>query len=129
MSEESDEPVCLVKILLPFITFIILKGFILFGRDVSKIPCFRNSFYYGITSGLVLGLGHFMITSQPRKSTNFGMYSFTLVTLAYWIQCRVNYSKQRFEMLKLQELLEKRAIYEGTEKDIVLPSDSKPVEI
>lgn len=29
----------------------------LFGRDVSEIPCFRNSFLYGIGGGVGMGLG------------------------------------------------------------------------
>lgn len=33
------------------------KHFYLFGRDVSEIPCFRNSFLYGIGSGVGVGLG------------------------------------------------------------------------
>lgn len=70
-----------------------------------------------------------MVTSQPKKSTNFAVYSFSLVTLAYWIQCRVNYSKEKFEMLRTQELLKRRVIYEGTEKDVPFAADTKPVDV
>ena len=33
------------------------KHLYVFGRDVSEIPCFRNSFLYGISGGFGLGLG------------------------------------------------------------------------
>lgn len=33
------------------------KHLLLFGRDVSEIPCFRNSFLYGIGGGVGTGLG------------------------------------------------------------------------
>ncbi|CAH0554942.1 unnamed protein product [Brassicogethes aeneus] len=97
------------------------KGFILFGRDISKIPCFRNSLLYGMGGGISLGLGHFMFNSRPLKACNFAVYSFSLITLAYWIQCRYNYSVQKFEMLKVQELLRQNALYEGTPKDKPVP--------
>lgn len=40
--------------------------------------------------------------------------------MAYWIQCRYIYSKQKFEMLQLQEILKKHAILEGSEDPEVL---------
>lgn len=35
------------------------KHLVIFGRDVSEIPCFRNSFLYGIGSGIGTGLGKY----------------------------------------------------------------------
>ncbi|KAJ3626821.1 hypothetical protein MTP99_017289 [Tenebrio molitor] len=86
----------------------------IFGRDVSKIPCFRNSILYGIYSGLGLGLAHFMFKSRPMAACNFAVYSFSGVTLIYWIQCRYKYSQMKFQMLQMQELLRRNALYEGT---------------
>lgn len=33
------------------------KHLVIFGRDVSEIPCFRGSFLFGIGSGFGTGLG------------------------------------------------------------------------
>lgn len=60
----------------------------IFGRDVSKIPCFRESFMYGISSGIVIGLGCFMSTSKPRLAQHVAIGSFMLITLSYWFHCR-----------------------------------------
>lgn len=60
----------------------------LFGRDVSKIPCFRNSFLYGIGGGFAGGLLTFLLTSRPQLSTHSAMGVFTCVTFGYWAQCR-----------------------------------------
>jgi len=35
----------------------------IFGRDVSKIPCFKESFLYGLLGGIGCGLVTFMATS------------------------------------------------------------------
>lgn len=66
-----------------------------------------------------MGLAHFMFKSKPLAACNFAVYSFSGVTLIYWIQCRYKYSQMKFEMLQMQELLRRQAIYEGTpdEKD------------
>lgn len=59
-----------------------------FGRDVSKMPCFRSSFLYGISIGLGGGLATFMLTSRPQISMHATMATFTVVTLSYWFTCR-----------------------------------------
>ncbi|KAG5888298.1 hypothetical protein JTB14_006683 [Gonioctena quinquepunctata] len=107
------------------------KTLFLFGRDISKIPCFRNSLLYGIGGGLSFGLARFMFTSQSLKSVNFAVYSFSLITMAYWIQCRYNFSKKKFEMLRMQELLQNHAILEGSSDAEALQAHLKnrPVEV
>nr|CAD7202231.1 unnamed protein product [Timema douglasi] len=49
------------------------RKLILFGRDVSEIPCFRNSYLYGISSGIGMGLTYFMFTSKVRMATHARM--------------------------------------------------------
>lgn len=39
----------------------------LFGRDVSKIPCFKDSFITGIYGGLGCGVASFLATSMCSK--------------------------------------------------------------
>lgn len=103
----------------------------LFGRDVSKIPCFRNSVLYGIGGGLSCGLVRFMLTSHTLKSVNFSVYSFSLITLGYWIQCRYEYSKKKFEINKLQEMLKAHSVLEGTDDPDIIQSQlgTRPVDV
>lgn len=84
---------------------------------------------YGISGGLGLGLLYFLFTSRVRAATDFGVASFAVVTLSYWVHCRYNFSKTKFEMSKAQEMLRRRALFEGTEKDVDIVPDTKPVDI
>lgn len=67
---------------------VLLQTLFLFGRDVSQIPCFRESFLNGIIGGVAIGLGTFMRTSRPRQACNYAIGSQTLITLLYWSYCR-----------------------------------------
>ncbi|ENN74980.1 hypothetical protein HUJ04_000053 [Dendroctonus ponderosae] len=101
------------------------KSLIIFGRDVSQIPCFRNSFLYGTLGGIGFGLAHFLFTSKVAKSVNYSVYAFSLVTVGFWMQCRLEYSKTKFEMMRLQQQLQERALFEGSQRD----PDRAPVEV
>ncbi|KRT83889.1 hypothetical protein AMK59_4164 [Oryctes borbonicus] len=90
------------------------KSVIVFGQDITKIPCFRNSFLYGISGGIGAGLFYFMCTSKPLMASHCGMACFTVITLGYWTHCRYNYSKVRLDMMRMQRLLREQALYEGT---------------
>nr|CAD7402871.1 unnamed protein product [Timema poppensis] len=92
------------------------RKLILFGRDVSEIPCFRNSYLYGISSGIGMGLTYFMFTSKVRMATHVGFGSFLGITMIYWIHCRYKYSLNKFNMGQLQAAMKKKAMYEGTER-------------
>lgn len=70
-----------------------------------------------------LGLAKFMVSSQVLKSINFAIYSFTFVTLAYWIPCRYNYSKRKFELQRLEELMKRQVMKEGTEEERALQAE------
>ncbi|CAK1540585.1 unnamed protein product [Leptosia nina] len=90
-------------------------GIMLFGRDLSKIPCFRESFICGIASGVGMGFASFMKTSKPLLSQHVGFGTFAMSTLVYWSYCRWQWSKQRFDAQLLQDCLKERIIYEGTQ--------------
>ncbi|XP_072939272.1 cytochrome c oxidase assembly protein COX20, mitochondrial [Epargyreus clarus] len=90
------------------------KGLVIFGRDVSKIPCFRESFLYGVASGVGCGLASFIKTSKPMLSQHVGMGTFAITTLLYWSYCRVQWSRQRFDAQLMQEALKDKIRYEGT---------------
>ncbi|ETN60172.1 lethal 87Df [Anopheles darlingi] len=93
------------------------RSFMLFGRDVSTIPCFRNSFLYGISFGMGVGFLAFLKTSRPQLSTHIGFGTFMATTFGYWFPCRYTWSKQKFDMALMQKALQQQAIYEGTEKE------------
>lgn len=86
----------------------------IFGRDVSKIPCFRESFLYGIASGIGVGLASFVKTSKPMFSQHVGFATFSITTMVYWSFCRYEWSKQRFDAQLLQDALKDKILYEGT---------------
>ncbi|KAF7274440.1 cytochrome c oxidase assembly factor COX20 lethal (3) 87Df isoform X2 [Rhynchophorus ferrugineus] len=76
----------------------------------------RTSFLYGVSGGLAFGLAHFLFTSRTLRSVNYSVYSFSMITIGYWMHCRYNYSKTKFEVMRLQEMLEKQAMLEGTDQ-------------
>ncbi|KAL5279371.1 l(3)87Df family protein [Megaselia abdita] len=90
------------------------KSLHIFGTDVSMIPCFRSSFLYGISGGIVGGLLTFLRTSRPLLSCHYGMGTFTVTTLGYWSWCRYNWSKKSIQYQQLQSALQKQAAFEGT---------------
>lgn len=70
----------------------------LFGRDIRKIPCFRDSLLYGIGSGIGGGLLVFLFTSKPKLATHSSMAIFSCVTLSWFVVCRHRWATQKFNM-------------------------------
>jgi len=81
------------------------RKLVLFGTDVGSIPCYRNTFLYGLTSGFAGGIAHFAFFSRISNATRFGVYSFVGVTLSYWIYCRWNYAVTRFKHKQIKQAL------------------------
>lgn len=92
------------------------KGIIVFGRDLTKIPCFRNTFLYSISSYFGVSLLTFLFTSRPTFSSHCGFASFVAVTFGYYTNCTINYTKQKFEYGQLQGAWQKYATLEGIEE-------------
>ncbi len=46
------------------IYLILFQPFMMLGRNISEIPCFRSSMITGITGGMASGLAFFMATSK-----------------------------------------------------------------
>lgn len=109
----------------------LLQGIVIFGRDITKTPCFRNSFLYGICGGITCGLARFMFTSRVKSATDFAFASFVVITMGYWFQCRYEYSKTKFEMERMKHLLENHIMNEGKlkEKEVNVIDDNKPVDV
>ncbi|XP_019526211.2 cytochrome c oxidase assembly protein COX20, mitochondrial [Aedes albopictus] len=93
------------------------KGIVLFGKDLSQIPCFRNSFLYGISIGIGVGFLAFLKTSRPQLSSHIGFGSFCGTVLCYWFPCRYKWSKDEKEAEMLQRLMQQHVMLEGTEKE------------
>lgn len=78
-------------------------GLVIFGRDVSKIPCFRNSFLTGIYGGVGCGIASFLATSRAAQSTHIAVVSFTVITLGFWFNCRRQWAKDYFNMKQAED--------------------------
>jgi len=91
------------------------KPVMIFGQDVSQIPCFRNSFLYGISGGMGVGVLAFLKTSKPQLASHIGFGSFFCGTMGYWMYCRYTWSKRRFEYQQLQAAMKNKALFEGTD--------------
>ncbi|XP_014272389.1 cytochrome c oxidase assembly protein COX20, mitochondrial [Halyomorpha halys] len=89
------------------------KKLSIFGKNIAEIPCFRDSYFYGICTGFASGLGYFMFTSRPGVSTNFGMGAFCLSTLSYWSYCRWKYNDQIKQAALIRAYLQEGLVTEG----------------
>jgi len=65
------------------------RGWMFRGTDLSKVPCFRDSFMYSIGSGMVVGIAYNLLTSKRPYNLAFGTY--TVVLFGYWGVCRYNH--------------------------------------
>ncbi|CAG2113253.1 unnamed protein product [Medioppia subpectinata] len=74
----------------------------LFGRDISRVPCFKESFLYGLLGGIGCGLITFTATSRVGKACNIAVYSFTGIVFVYWLHCRSNIAKTRFTIAQTE---------------------------
>ncbi|XP_071080264.1 cytochrome c oxidase assembly protein COX20, mitochondrial-like [Haliotis cracherodii] len=105
------------------------ESLFVFGNNIAEIPCFRKSFLVGISSGLGGGIAYFLLTSNTRRAPHVAFGSYFLATLATWAHCRYNWSANRFKQRQLQKGLEMKVMYEGTEieRQMLTNSDSKEV--
>ncbi|XP_046389031.1 cytochrome c oxidase assembly protein COX20, mitochondrial [Ischnura elegans] len=88
-----------------------------FDRDWQSVPCFRSSLLYGIGGGIGTGLLYFMFTSKTRMASHVAVSSFCGITLTYWFYCRYDYARKKFAVSQLQPILQKAAVYEGTDPE------------
>uniref|UniRef100_A0A131XFJ6 Cytochrome c oxidase assembly protein COX20, mitochondrial n=1 Tax=Hyalomma excavatum TaxID=257692 RepID=A0A131XFJ6_9ACAR len=93
------------------------KPVIFMGRNIEEIPCFRQVVMTGILSGLGIGLGTFMLTSRPRRSTDAAVYSFVGITMLYWFYCRYQFSARNFEYRRMQMEIQRAVVREGGLKE------------
>lgn len=97
------------------------KAIMLFGRDIRKIPCFKNSMLYGIYSGFTAGLATFMLTSRIQLATHVIVGSYMGVATVYWCFCRYTYVKNKYAITELQQMI--KAQYKNIEEKEELQDD------
>lgn len=105
------------------------KPLVIFGRDVTKIPCFRNSFLYGISSGIGGGLLAFLFTSRPKFAMHCAMATYFNVTVGYWFYCRYTRDLDRFNAIRMQDIFQNAAVMEGSEEGPEIVIDKELVDV
>ncbi|XP_063162210.1 cytochrome c oxidase assembly protein COX20, mitochondrial [Candoia aspera] len=100
------------------------KSFLQEMLEIHKVPCARQSFLYGILGGLGVGLGHFLATSKVRRSYNLGIGGFFVTTLGCWFYCRYNNAKLRFQQRMIQEAIKNKILFEGTQLDPTMKTET-----
>lgn len=91
--------------------------FFIFGRNVGEVPCFKDSIFYGLYSGVAGGIGTYLFTSKSRLSSHVFMSTFVGVTAVYFSIARYQYEKEHDTIPKMQAHLQKQLVLEGT-KDV-----------
>lgn len=86
------------------------KGVMLFGRDITKVPCFKDSQLYGIYSGFATGLATFMVTSRIRLTTAVSLGSYICVSFVFFCYCRYNYAMTKYAVYDVQSIMRQRSI-------------------
>lgn len=102
------------------------KAVMLFGRDIRKIPCFKNSMLYGIYSGFASGLATFMFTSRAPLSTSMALGSFMGVSVVYWCFCRYEHVMQKYELSDMQYILRNRSGISAEDVNKIFPKEEDP---
>jgi len=100
-----------------------------FGNDLGQIPCFRNSFLYGIISGFGSGIAYFALTSNIPRATSCAVYSYVAVTACYWFHCNWQISKTKFEYEQIKYAMQMHAMYDGTEKGMKRDKSNQHIDV
>jgi len=91
------------------------KGFMFNGQEMSKVPCFKDSWMYGIGTGMVVGVTYNLALS--RNPFKIAFWSYAAVTFGYFGVCRYNYRQREAEMKKIRHAMKQMPFLEGTDKD------------
>jgi len=86
-----------------------------FGSDLAKIPCFRNSYMYGISAGTATGVLYNLATSKSPFKLAFCTYG--LVTFGFFFHCRYQYRTSQIQIRKMEKAIQARNLLEGTQQD------------
>ena len=83
------------------------------GSDLTKVPCFKDSFFNGILSGLLVGIGYNLGTSRNPFRLAFATY--TTVLFGTFFKCRYDYRLQQAELKKIRAAMGVVPYKEGTQ--------------
>ncbi|OQV18310.1 hypothetical protein BV898_07703 [Hypsibius exemplaris] len=72
------------------------------GRRPVEIPCFRDSFMYGILGGLGIGLGFSLATSRVGRACDVAVASFSGITITNWCYCRYEKARHALELARFK---------------------------
>ena len=99
------------------------QAVMLFGYDIRKVPCFRNTFLYGISSGVGVGLLAFMFTSKPMLASHCGFVSYLTISLGYLVQCRIRHFNEIFKSVQIQQAISEHELDDLDPKSgIIVPT-------
>jgi cytochrome c oxidase assembly protein subunit 20 len=88
-------------------------GVKIFGRNVSDVPCFRESFMYGILGGVGVGLGFFLFTSRVRRAVDIAVYSYGGITVGTWSYCRYERARHNLELARFKHQIREEQLNVG----------------
>lgn len=87
---------------------------ILFGRNVLKMPCFRQSILSGLGGGIGTGLLVFLFTSRPKFAMNCTVGSYALITIGVWFNCRLKYEQNKRNMMETAYYIRQRNVWNAS---------------
>ncbi len=73
--------------------------------DVTSTPCARSALIHGILGGLAVGLLYFARASIVRRSCDFAVGGFAVVSLTSWEVCRLTKAKERADIKRAMRVL------------------------
>ncbi|KAL0960719.1 hypothetical protein HGRIS_005745 [Hohenbuehelia grisea] len=108
-------------------------------KNITQIPCARNSLLSGIASGLGIGVIRGLSTgapdtpynhplmpeavySGPLVAGNWAMATFTLISLGSWHICQRQLTRERETVQKIVDSLPQRSIKQADKGDVAAPS-------
>jgi len=83
----------------------------IYTGEFATIPCFRETFMYGIGAGMGTYMVYVFFTNRPIKAMNYMFLAFAGVTVPYFIYCnhmhelRKRNAKEFFEDPEIKKLL------------------------
>uniref|UniRef100_A0A8D8TEI3 Cytochrome c oxidase assembly protein COX20, mitochondrial n=1 Tax=Cacopsylla melanoneura TaxID=428564 RepID=A0A8D8TEI3_9HEMI len=101
------------------------KDIYFMGRNLNEIPCFRNSFLYGISTGLGVGFGTFLLTSNGFRSFKYGFGSYLGMTWLYWGYCRYSYNKVERDLKEIRKAIHEKVDDSTNDPVVISASDIK----
>lgn len=88
-----------------------------YNKRLGEIPCLRSTYLYSISAGLWTGIGTFLLTSNVRKSSNWGVGTFTSFGICYWFYCRYTTAARKFQADQVKYEIRQQLLHGKQVKD------------